>query len=436
MSKLVFTDKQVKEYSNNKYISKITNKTIQFTSEFKIKIVKCNSFREAVEEFEEINLGIDVIGNKRIEQSYYRWKNIYKNNGNTKFVSKETRGRKRIDNKNYESLSLEEKIKYLEKQNEDLQMENVILKKYMPFAEKEVLKNKDVYTAIDKALADGMKLNINRTCKLHSISQSGYYKHLESKKNKEVKKNKDRKITSIIKDIFNKHKSKYGYRRILMEIQEKYPEIKINHKKIRRIMKEEKLIVKIRMTNPYRGIAKATKEHKIFDNKLNREFNIGKPYEKILTDITYLTTSHKKFYLSVAKDSITGEIIAHNLREDLKLDLSLDILKELSNLNLKSKETLIHSDQGVHYTSPTYYKKLEKLGYIQSMSRRGNCLDNAPMESFFGHMKDEIDYKECDTFKDMKKKIDEYMIYYNQQRKQWTRKKMTPVQYRNHLLAI
>ncbi len=70
------------------------------------------------------------------------------------------------------------------------------------------------------------------------------------------------------------------------------------------------------------------------------------------------------------------------------------------------------------------------------MSRRGNCLDNAPMESFFGHMKDEIDYKECDTFKDMKKKIDEYMIYYNQQRKQWTRKKMTPVQYRNHLLAI
>ncbi len=148
-------------------------------------------------------------------------------------------------------------------------------------------------------------------------------------------------------------------------------------------MKEENLITKIRVTNSYKGIAKATKEHKVFKNKLNREFNTGAPYEKILTDITYLINSYGKFYLSVAKDCITGEIVSYNVREDLKIDLSLDIITDLKNTIGFDKIKLIHSDQGSHYTSPQYYKLVEKAGVIQSMSRRGNCIDNAPMESFW-----------------------------------------------------
>ena len=101
---------------------------------------------------------------------------------------------------------------------------------------------------------------------------------------------------------------------------------------------------------------------------------------------------------------------------------------------IKLDNVLIHSDQGFHYTNPEYRKLLKENRVIQSMSRKGNCIDNAPMESFFGHLKDELDYKNCITFKELVDKIDEYMYYYNNERFQWGRNKMTPVQYRSHLL--
>ena len=106
--------------------------------------------------------------------------------------------------------------------------------------------------------------------------------------------------------------------------------------------------------------------------------------------------------------------------------------------NLKSKiyldNVLIHSDQGFHYTNAQYRKLLQDNNVIQSMSRKGNCIDNAPMESFFGHLKDELDYKECKTFEELVEKIDKYIYYYNNERYQWSRNKMTPVEYRSHLL--
>ena len=94
----------------------------------------------------------------------------------------------------------------------------------------------------------------------------------------------------------------------------------------------------------------------------------------------------------------------------------------------------IHSDQGVHYTSPKFQEMLRKAGLGQSMSRKGNCWDNAPQESFFGHMKDEIDLSACQTFEDVQTVIDHYMDYYNNYRCQWGLKKLTPVQYRSQLL--
>jgi putative transposase len=100
-----------------------------------------------------------------------------------------------------------------------------------------------------------------------------------------------------------------------------------------------------------------------------------------------------------------------------------------------TKDAFIHSDQGVHYTSPIFQKLLKKKGLGQSMSRRGNCWDNAPQESFFGHFKDELDISSCKSIKDVKAKIKNYITYYNNYRYQWNLKKMTPVQYKNHLLA-
>ena len=99
------------------------------------------------------------------------------------------------------------------------------------------------------------------------------------------------------------------------------------------------------------------------------------------------------------------------------------------------KDAMIHSDQGFHYTNPDYIEIVREFRLIQSMSGKGSCIDNAPIESFFGHMKDELDYKTCVTFNELHSKIAEYMQYYNYERKQWTRNKMTPIEFRNHLLA-
>ena len=117
----------------------------------------------------------------------------------------------------------------------------------------------------------------------------------------------------------------------------------------------------------------------------------------------------------------------------MKIELSLDVVEQLSKLTLHP-DVYIHSDQGIHYTSRLFRNQLIKNGIGQSMSRRGKCIDNAPMESFFGHFKDEVDYKDCKTLEELSHKINDYMVYYNHQRKQWNLKKMTPVQYRHHLL--
>jgi len=159
----------------------------------------------------------------------------------------------------------------------------------------------------------------------------------------------------------------------------------------------------------------------------------------LLTDITYLFYGNKKkAYLSTIKDGSTNEILAYHVSDQITLNLATDTLVKLKN-NRKAKldaKAFIHSDQGFHYTHPTYQKQLKKYGLDQSMSRRGNCWDNAPQESFFGHFKDEVSIKPCQTLNEVKREVKRYMTYYNLYRCQWNLKKMTPVQYRNHLLNV
>lgn len=208
----------------------------------------------------------------------------------------------------------------------------------------------------------------------------------------------------------------------------------INHKKIIRIMRKYKLFVKIRTRNPYKYIAKKTQEHRTFANILNREFKQIEPLKVFCTDITYLYYGYgQKAYLSAIKDIASGEIVSWKTSQGLGLGIVLETIEKMNAIDLKN--VVIHSDQGFHYTSPEYSKKINNLGIIQSMSRRGNCLDNAPMESFFGHLKDDVDCKTVKTFDDLDDAINNYMDYYNNERYQWDLKKMTPVQYRNHLLA-
>lgn len=133
------------------------------------------------------------------------------------------------------------------------------------------------------------------------------------------------------------------------------------------------------------------------------------------------------------KDIASGEVVAWNVSLYLDMVLVIETVRKMHE-NL-CEDAMIHSDQGFHYTNPTYIEIVREFKMIQSMSGKGSCIDNAPIESFFGHMKDELDYRSCRSFEELHLKIEEYMQYYNNERKQWTRNKMTPVEYRTYLLS-
>ena len=212
--------------------------------------------------------------------------------------------------------------------------------------------------------------------------------------------------------------------------------IVMNHKKIQRIKNKYSLFTKIRKVNRYKNIMKKTLEHRLFDNVLNREFKQTVPYMTLGTDITYLPFNRRIAYLSVIKDFASGEITGWNISLHINMNIVLDTIKDLTKNVPSLSGALIHSDQGFHYTNPQYINEIQKLGMIQSMSRKGCCIDNAPTESFFGHLKDDVDYKKCKTFEELKDVVSFYINYYNNGRQQWGLKKMTPVGYRNHLLMV
>lgn len=276
-------------------------------------------------------------------------------------------------------------------------------------------------------------------CELANVSRSGYYNYFSNKSinNRKMKELQDDKDRDIILDAYNRHGFKKGAKGIKMTL-ENEDGIVFNLKHIRRIMFKYDIVCPIRKANPYKQMLKANLEHRILENKLNREFKQGVPGKVLLTDITYLFYSDcKKAYLSTIKDAETNEILAYRLSTNLYLDFVLNTMWDLAKQKEVPipKDAFVHSDQGSHYTSPTFQSLLKELNLGQSMSRRGNCWDNAPQESFFGHMKDEIDLKSCKTFKDLQLEIDRYIKYYNNYRYQWDLKKMSPVQYRNHLLS-
>ena len=197
-------------------------------------------------------------------------------------------------------------------------------------------------------------------------------------------------------------------------------------------MRKYDLITKVRKRNPYKAMMKKNLEHRIFPNKLQRDFNQSIPSTVFCTDITYIPFENNFVYLSVIKDIASGETISWDLSKGLDMKFVLNSISNLKKLDCAG--ATIHSDQGFHYTNPTYVRAVKDLNMTQSMSAKGKCIDNSPIESFFGHMKDELDYKSCKTFEELKLKVDEYMQYYNNERKQWTRNKMTPVEYKSYLL--
>nr|WP_237100115.1 IS3 family transposase [Paenibacillus azoreducens] len=441
MSKKIFTDKEIKLLSNNPYVKSVSSKAITYTDAFKqLFISESNQGKLPREIFEECGFDVTVIGVQRVKSSGNRWRASYQENGILGLQDTRSQASGRPLKR---ELTLEEKYARLEAQNNLLKAENELLKKIRfaeRGAEREIRLSPSqkyilIHTIIEKYQLHRM---VNYLCKVSGVSRSGYYRYWSSEatQKRSQKEQRDEQLREVILKAFHFKRRKKGARSIKMTLEGQFKVI-YNLKRIRRIMKKYDIVCPFRKANPYKRMMKATQEHRVVPNLLNREFKQNIPGKVLLTDITYLFYgSGKKAYLSTIKDSSTNEILAYHVSDRITMDLATDTLLKLKkNRRFKRADgAFIHSDQGSHYTHPDFQKMVKKMKLKQSMSRRGNCWDNAPQESFFGHFKDQASIKPCLTLHELKQEIKDYITYYNHYRYQWNLKKMTPVQYRDHLL--
>ena len=209
----------------------------------------------------------------------------------------------------------------------------------------------------------------------------------------------------------------------------------INHKRVLRIMREESLLCSKFKTRSRKYSSYKGQIGKVADNVVKRQFKASKPNELWLTDVTEfkIKGQEKKLYLSPILDLYNSEIINYTLSNHPTIELTNTMLEKALEANKDIKDLTIHSDQGFHYQHSTWTKKLEKMNIRQSMSRKGNCLDNSPMENFFGILKQEMYYGvEFKNYDELINEIKKYIKWYNEDRIKKKLNGMSPVLYRLH----
>ena len=254
------------------------------------------------------------------------------------------------------------------------------------------------------------------------MARSVFYYHLKRLKTRD--KYADEK--DMIKSIFNEHKGRYGYRRITSELRNR--DTILNHKTVQRLMIQMGLKSQIRKVRycSYKG-----EVGRIAPNIINRDFVAHAPSRKWATDVTQINIGREKLYLSPILDMFNGEIISYNISKSPNLEQVYDMLDKAFARFDSLDGLILHSDQGWQYQHYGYRKRLEEHGIIQSMSRKGNCLDNAMAENFFGIMKSELLYAEnFESSEAFMKALDEYIDYYNNKRIKSRLKGKSPVKYR------
>ena len=267
--------------------------------------------------------------------------------------------------------------------------------------------------------------------KISKFARATYYFYT-NKKDKDLK-NQD--IIEKIKEIFHANKKRYGYRRITLEL--KNQGIIVNHKKVLRLMNKfnlQSITRKRRKYSSYQGTI-----GRIADNHIKRNFEANRPNEKWFTDVTEFNLRGTKLYLSPILDAYGRYIVSYNVSTSPNSFQVIDMLNKAFNNNPNIDNLVVHSDQGWQYQHSFYTKRLEEKNIIQSMSRKGNSLDNGLIESFFGIMKSEMFYGQENNYKDiteLKAAIEEYIDYYNNKRIKVKLKGLTPASYRNQSLLI
>ncbi len=258
-----------------------------------------------------------------------------------------------------------------------------------------------------------------------SISRSSFYyniKILQGDSNDRWTNVKDK-----IRSIYSKHKGRYGYRRITLQLRNEG--LVVNHKTVRKLMIELGLKATRMKAAKYRSYK--GKVGKVAPNVLNRCFNAIEPNRKWSTDITEVKIKGKKLYISTILDMFNGEIVTYTMSDHPDLRLVTSMVRQAFKKIVEFDNLIFHSDQGWHYQHQTYQKMLNERGVVQSMSRKGNCLDNSMMENFFGLMKTELLYlQDWDSIEQFKQELKNYIYYYNHERIKIRLDGMSPVKYR------
>ena len=278
---------------------------------------------------------------------------------------------------------------------------------------------------------DRYDYSIRSILKRIGIYKSSYYSIL-SDDNYGMKERQDEIDFEYIRKVMDYKGFRKGTRTIYMML----PDIcgvHFGRNKILRLMRKYNCICAIRRERTELKTNREILKNNRKPNLLKRRFRLARPGEILLTDVSYLKYGmNRTKYLSCVKDAVSGRVVSHITSSGNDLNLVMDTIDTLD----PSEDAIFHSDQGSLYFNDLFQGRLKKLGYRQSMSRRGNCWDNASQESFFGHMKDECDLSGCSTPEEVKEMIDNYVYYYNNERPQWTRNKMTPAEYEDYLNSL
>lgn len=263
---------------------------------------------------------------------------------------------------------------------------------------------------------------LSHLLKAAELARSTFYWQLSSGKKTDKYADDKHRILAL----FHNHRGRYGYRRITLACRRMG--YSLNHKTVQKLMQQLQLssCIRVKKYNSYKG-----RYGKAAGNVLNRQFRADKPNQKWVTDITEFNIGGEKLYLSPILDLYNGEIVAYQMEQRPHLSMVDDMLSKALTVLSEGEYPLLHSDQGWQYQMTHYQKRLKEAGLKQSMSRKGNCYDNAVIESFFGTLKSECLYiAEYRNIRELRVAIDEYIDYYNHERIKQKLKGLSPVEYR------
>jgi len=449
-------------------VDEVRAKSIVYSGEFKRECMRryhAGDSPSAI--FAEAGLPSSLIGYKRIERAVYHWKEAESKGDLAGTAAPQVRHRDRVDTikrEKREALARQRAIR--ERRVAELEERLRKQKRRAKARERKIIASQAAEIASLKAQVKALKalgtlsraskrapkttpkserfaliaelraadpsFNVSAACEALEVSRRGYYDWVAAAPKREERELADLAAKEQIEAAYAYRGFGKGSRQV-RDCLRRRQHVVVNRKKIQRIARKYGLAPRRRRKSPYHPIG-TDGLPKVAPNVVNRDFRRGEPLRVISTDITYLPGRDGFSYLSGIIDCETGVLLAHVTSQSMEEQFVLDTYDQLKGLDLPD-DVWACSDQGVHYTARAYREKLAELGINQSMSRRACCWDNAPIESFWGRMKEQIGPTDKLSHAEIAALVDDYIDYYNNERGQARLGWLTPMEYAAALAA-